>query len=179
MVKKNTTKTKMDKTTSGIIIYLISSLNGVLGKTHLQKLIFLADLLASKKFNKPITKMKYIRYTHGPYSQSLGEYVKCLVSGNFIEERRFPFISNPNKRYSRFYDKKKTDVKNFLVESIGAEKMLLIDEIVQSYGNKSLQQVLDFVYSLEEVKDAKFDSPIKLAKDIKVKDVEPTDEVPF
>jgi len=171
--------TELDKVTSGVMIYFVSYLNGVLGKTHLQKLLFLTDLLASKKFNEPITKMKYIRYTHGPYSRSLNDYIDNLVSNELIEERQFPMMSNPDRHYSRFYEKKKTNVKDFLIENVGPEKMLLIDEVAQSYGNKSLQEVLDFVYSLEEVKEANFDSPISLAKDIKSSDDEPSDGVPF
>ena len=156
---------ELDQVTSIVMYYFVSALNGVLGKTHLQKLIFLTDLLASKRFGQPITKMKYVRYTHGPYSKDLDSYIEKLVSSGLIEQRQFPMFSNPEHYYSRFYQKQIVDSKDFLVQAVGAEKMLLVDEVSQSYGNKSLQQVLDFVYSLEEVKDADFDSPIKMAQE--------------
>lgn len=170
---------ELDKITSVVMYYFVSELNGVLGKTHLQKLMFLADLLASKKFKEPITKMSYVRYTHGPYSRDLNAYIQRLTSTELIEERQFPMISNPMNHYSRFYVKKLVDAKSLLIKEIGADKMLLLDEVAQSYGNKSLQQVLDFVYSLEEVKTAGMDSPIKMAQEIKEQPVEDIDDIPF
>jgi len=170
---------ELDKVTSLVMYYFVSVLNGVLGKTHLQKLMFLADLLASKKFGEPITKMKYIRYAHGPYSRDLNSYIEKLVSSDLIEERQFPIISNPINHYSRFYRKQIVEAKDYLVKEIGAEKMLLVDEVSQSYGNKSLQEILDFVYSLEEVTRANFDSPIKLAQEIGSAPEEEIEDIPF
>lgn len=171
---------KLDKITSAIMYYLVSSLDGVLGKTHLQKLLFLTDLLASKKYGEPLTKMNYIRYTHGPYSNDLNDYIKDLISSNLVEERQFPMMSNPKKHYSRFHCKRMINAKDFIIKKIGADKMLLINEVVQSYGNKSLQEVLDFVYSLEEVANADFKSPIKLAQEIKPKaSSNEEDDIPF
>ncbi len=174
------TQNELDKVTSIVMYYFVSALNGVLGKTHLQKLMFLVDLLASKKFGQPITKMNYVRYTHGPYSRDLNSYIEKLVSSELIEERQFPMISNPDNHYSRFYRKQIVDAKDYLVKEIGAEKVLLVDEVAQSYGNKSLQEVLDFVYSLEEVKGAGFTSPIKMAQEI-VPEVseEEVEDIPF
>lgn len=166
---------ELDKTTSVVMYYFVSALNGVLGRTHLQKLMFLADLLASKKFKEPITKMNYVRYTHGPYSKDLNAYIQKLTSTELIEERQFPMMSNPERRYSRFYIRRMVDAKGLLIKEIGAEKMLLLDEVAQSYGNKSLQQVLDFVYSLEEVKNADMESPIKMAQSIDSKPDEDID----
>ncbi len=164
---------QMDRITALIMYYFVTALNGVLGKTHLQKLMFLTDLLASKRFGEPISKMSYVRYTHGPYSRDLDTYIEKLVKSELVEERKFPMFNNPENYYYRFYRSKVFDAKDYLVQNIGAEKMLLIDEVAQSYGNKSLQEVLDFVYGLEEVKDATFESPIELAKTIKS---EPTEE---
>lgn len=154
-----------DKVTSAIMYYMISSLNGVLGKTHLQKLLFLSDLLSSKKFGEPVTNMKYIRYTHGPYSKDLDEYILTLTSKDLIEEKQFPMLSDLSKHYSRFYVRKIIKIKDYISEKIGPDRMLLVDEVVQSYGNKSLQEVLDFVYGLEEVSGAQFESPITIAID--------------
>lgn len=177
--KSHRETSQLDKVTSAVMYYFISSLNGVLGRTHLQKLLFLSDLLASRKFGQPITKMKYVRYTHGPYSKSLDDYIEGLTSSELIEERRFPILTGPEKYYSRFYQNKMSNVKDFLVQNIGPEKMLLVDEVSQSYGNKSLQDVLSFVYSLEEVKNVKFDSPIKMAQEIRPVEEELDDDIPF
>jgi len=178
MATQKAPKLTTDKVTSALMYYFIYSLNGVLGKTHLQKLMFLSDLLASKKFNGPISKMKYVRYTHGPYSWALDDYINGLKEKEYIEQREFPITTDPRKSYSRFYLNKKVDVKTFLLTKLGAAKMLLIDEIVQSYGNKSLQEVLDIVYSLEEVKRTKHETPIQLAQKMQHSE-EDMDDIPF
>lgn len=171
--------TGIDSVTQMIMYYFISRLNGVLGHTHLQKLLFLTDLLATQRFDEPITKMNYVRYNHGPYSKNLNDYIQKLVSSELVVEKRFSFYNNPDSSYYRLYDAKKADIKTQLYKTIGPEKTLLVDEVVQSYGNKSLQQVLDFVYSLEEVKDAKFDSPIRMIKEYGEKYSTDDEDIPF
>jgi len=128
--------TGIDSVTQMIMYYFISRLNGVLGHTHLQKLLFLTDLLATQRFGEPITKMNYVRYSHGPYSKNLNDYIQKLVTSELISEKSFPYYKDPQTSYYRLYDLKKADIKTQLVKTIGAEKTLLVDEVVQSYGNK-------------------------------------------
>lgn len=181
--RKKSTAIELDKTTSALMYFFIWSLNGVLGKTHLQKLMFLSDLLASKKFKTPISKMNYIRYTHGPYCRDFDSYIEKLTKDKLIEERVLPMFSDPSKTYSRFYinNTMNINIKKHILSMLGQDKAMLLDEVVQSYGNKSLQEVLDFVYSLEEVKDAQFESPIDMAKKYtsQASDDEELDDIPF
>ena len=44
---------------------------------------------------------------------------------------------------------------------------MLLDEIADSYGNASLQEVLDVVYGLETVKKSELRKPLEMAKIIK------------
>src|SRR3989344_7911529 len=111
---------KLDPTTLRVIYYFIERLNGILGKTHLQKMLFLADLLATKKFKEKITKLDYKKYTYGPYSEVINDYVSDLEGKGIIEGREFPLMSGDGN-YFRYYTKGPASVKNKLIEDLGAE----------------------------------------------------------
>jgi len=157
---------QLDKTTLAIVLYFIEELNGVLGKTHLQKLLFLSDLIAVKKFKKQFTKLEYEKYKFGPYSNAVNAYVNYLKGKDLIEIRKFSFLSDKSKTYIRYYRNKKSSIKNFLQQKLGADRLLALNDIISSYGNMSLQDVLDIVYELELVKKSKPCTPLNIAKDI-------------
>lgn len=164
MANQKQVGTKFDKRTLSIILYLISRLNGVLGKTHLQKLLFMTDLISSKRFQEKMTAIEYKRYLHGPYSSQLDDYTDFLIKEGLIESKELPFISNPSKKYFRYYSKKPVAIKQSLLKNLGSEKMLLIDDVIGSFGNMSLKDVLEVVYNLQIVKDSKMDKPLEMAK---------------
>lgn len=165
--KQPKNKTEFDKATSLVILYFIEKLNGVLGKTHLQKMLFLTDLLATKNFKNKITAIDYKKYTFGPFSEQLDAYTSMLKERNLIQIREFPFISEPEKTYTRFYLAKKINSKSALLKVLKPEQVLLIDEIVNSYGNLSLQEVLDIVYDFQIVKNSKQNNPLDMAEEFR------------
>lgn len=154
----------LDKNTLGVIFYFISRLDGILGKTHLQKLLFLTDLLSMKKLKTKITSIEYKRYKHGPYSAELEKYTNHLINLDYIEAKEFPLLSNNTKKYTRYHLKKHISIKENLLKSLGPEKLLVIDEVTDSFGNLSLQNLLDIIYNLPIVKNSKMDSLLDIAK---------------
>ena len=150
-------KNNLDKTTLTIILYFIEKLHGVLGKTHLSKLLFLTDLLSIKKFNKPLSDLKFIKYHYGPYSKEIDKYLEKLKEKEYIEIKEIPFINETNF-YTRYYSNKKVPINSIILEALegNSEKKTLLDEVISSFGNISLQQLLDIVYSLQIVKEAKY-----------------------
>jgi uncharacterized protein YwgA len=157
----------LDKNTLLVVLYLIERLNGVLGKTHLQKILFLTDLIATKKTDEQITVLDYKKYHYGPFSSELQEYTKELEKKGLVTEKEFPFASDSSKKYTRYYFAKEgTSAKPQLLKSIGNEKIMIIDEIVSSYGNMSLQEVLDIVYKLQLVEKTEKNKPLNMAKGI-------------
>ena len=149
-------KNNLDKITLTIILYFIEKLNGVLGKTHLSKLLFLTELLSIKKFKEPLTDLEFVKYHYGPYSGRINEYLQNLKEKGYIEIREIPFTNEP-KVYTRYYSNKKAPINKFIFEALDgdSEKKTLLDEIINSYGNISLQQLLDIVYSIQIVQNAK------------------------
>jgi uncharacterized protein YwgA len=162
----------LDKNTLIVILYLIEKLNGVLGKTHLQKMLFLIDLLSVKKFKTPITSLQFEKYHYGPFCNEVDSYVAKLEEKGYVEKREIPIINSEGKTYFRFYFRSKDTSKKLLSEKIDSDRIVLLDDIISSYGNISLQQILDVVYSLETVKKSSSHTPLEMAKIIEDDDEE-------
>lgn len=155
---------KLDKITLVVILYLIERLNGVLGKTHLQKMLFLVDLLSVKKFKKPITSLEFEKNHFGPFSYEVSSYIDHLEQKGLIAVKEFPFSNGEPKTYVRFYYNNKSSMKKVLFQEVDTEKIVLLDDIISSYGNVSLQEILDVVYKLESVKNSDLHKPLEMAK---------------
>lgn len=157
---------QLDKTTLVVILYLIERLNGILGKTHLQKMLFLSDLISSKRYKEKITSLEYEKYHFGPYASELDTYTSELETRGLIEKKEYNFTSDNTKTYTRFYKKLPESIKPQLIKSLKPpEKVILLDEIIDSYGNLSLQEVLDIVYQLEIVKSTEKNTPLEFARE--------------
>lgn len=163
---------KLNKTTEKIIFYYINRLNGVLGKTHLQKLLFLTDLISIKRTRESITSLEFVKFHYGPYSEEVEKYTELLENKKFIETRTFPYINEKGKQstYYRYYSQNRDprEIRNLLFSEIGSDKLSILDEIVSSYGNISLQDLLDIVYGYQMIKNAKpMETLLKNAKKVK------------
>lgn len=173
--KRKPDQQKLDKITLVTILYFISSLDGVLGKTHLQKLLFLTDLIATRKFKKKITVIDYKLYHFGPFSDEIAAYTTHLEKKELITIREYPFTTDPNKTYTRFYIRKPMNVKKKLIGLVGADKFIVLDDVVKSFGNMSLQNVLDVVYNLQIVSEATQNKPMTFAGTITEEELEDTE----
>ncbi|ADM28469.1 conserved hypothetical protein [Ignisphaera aggregans DSM 17230] len=128
-----------------IVLYTISRYAAIAGRgisrIRLMKLLFLADYIYKKRFNKKLTNAKWIMWLFGPFSKDILNVLDELeVKGKVIIED----VDGIGIFYST-YERVRLDdeVKN------------IIDEVIREYGVKSLEQLLQDVYSLREVKEAK------------------------
>ena len=158
-------KIQLDPLTLKIILFFIDQLDGVLGRTHLQKLLFLTDLLSSKKLNKQLTNLDYTKFHFGPYSKKVQDYVKALETKGLIKEREYTFLSDTNKKYSRFIISRKTGIREKLLEELGPDTFVMLDDVAKSFGNMTLNELLDFVYSLQMVKTSEKNEKLDTTKD--------------
>lgn len=158
---------KIDKTTLVIILYIIQRLDGILGKTHLQKLLFLINLRAYKRFKNPLLKLEFEKYKYGPFSYQVDHYIDSLETKNLIRSKETTY--NGDKKYVRYYCSSKfSNIKEYLSENIelNSKEITLLDEVIDSYGSISLRDLLDIVYSLPSVKKTEYCQPIEVAKKI-------------
>lgn len=167
MIEQNN---KLSQVTCLLIMYYIERLNGVLGRTHLQKLLFFTDLIATKNFTEKITALEFKKYDHGPFAQELENYIKYLTNKKYIDTREYEFANGSATKYYRYYlGENKKNVKPMLQKHIGADKMIVVEDVINSYGNMSLQDLLDIVYSLEVVKGTEYNTPMALVTNNKEK----------
>jgi len=156
----------LDKITLAIILYFIEKLNGILGKTHLQKILFLLNLLSTKRLKKPLAKLEFEKNKFGPYSYEVNNYVQELLDKKAVSIESFSFIDkdgNPKKGI-RYYFSNSPSSKEFLMENLNPKEMVLLDNVIESYGNLSLRDLLDIVYSLPTIKETKLRHPLEMAK---------------
>lgn len=138
---------ELDKTPklNSIIYYLVKSLPNRLNRTKLVKLVFLIDKLAKEKNGKTITGLEYIFLLYGPFADEIVDSVELMDDHEIKETKNrdgsfsYSIANNPRFEPLEFLDNKEKDI---------------LFEIIEEYGYKSLREILDYVYGLEEIKDA-------------------------
>ncbi len=134
-----------------VLIALMSKLDGAKYKTELIKLCFILDYKYCQEFKKSDgpTTVKYVKYNYGPYSASFIEAFNILKEEGIISEVGLQFGEGLEL------------IKNIEVH-ISDDIQEMIKKVVAEYGNRSLREMKDFIYNLEEFKKTEFGSPIVL-----------------
>ena len=134
-----------------ILVALMSKLASAKYKTELIKLCFILDYKycqTSHKESGPTT-VKYVKYNYGPYSDSFVEAFELLKREGVILEVGLPFGEG-------FELVKPLDI------NISSDILKLLENVVAEYGNRSLREMKEFIYGLEEFKNTEFGKPIVL-----------------
>ncbi|GEM_PF-999697 len=138
-----------------VVFYILLRL-GKTGKTKLVKLLFLIDRELSRK-GESIFKEPFKKYYYGPYNPEIEKVLDSLETKGLIEisvkellfDEGFKFEIRPSRYISpenlEFVKKNRYD----------------IDKIIDNLGRKTLDEILEEVYSLEEVRNTGFNEPIK------------------
>ncbi len=138
----------MDEITKNeqIIKFIIERLSGELGRTHLLKLIYLADYHSRRLFGKPISTFDYSWYQHGPFDKEFYRNIKDLDT-TYIREYVVDF---PSYRGYVFHDVP-VQVK---YKDLSVQEIYVLEYIVRTYGKVSLQTLLDeVVYKTEPMEE--------------------------
>jgi len=134
--------------------YILEKVDNI-SKTKLIKLLFLADrsFLKTNKADLSITGFRYVRYFYGPYSVEIEDVVGSLSIKGLIEYRKH--ITPKDEVYLI----SKTD-KKVKFEHLKEEEKKTLAKIAEEFGSKSLPEILDKIYDLDEVKRAEFGDEI-------------------
>ena len=124
-----------------LLLQLISNSKSVLGRTRLQKMVFLAE----KEEDTPFS-LSFSKYYYGPYSSELQDTIDSMVASELVQEESY---STPTG--DEGYKYTLTPHGAALLEQIGTgisrgEKKG-IDRIVRKYSHMPLRELLDHVYS--------------------------------
>lgn len=150
---------KFNKNTQ-LIKFIIENLTGQLGRTHLIKLIYLADYHSRRLFGKPVSTFNYYYDKQGPFDKELYSCIECLK--NYIREDEINF---PCYKGYLFHNLP----KKMEYAQLTHYDTYILDYVINTYGKTNLQSLLeDVVYKtepmLEVVKKRAFKS--KLPMDI-------------
>jgi uncharacterized protein YwgA len=126
-----------------LILYLVTRYYRVTGKgigrTKLMKLVFLVDYLHWKRFGKRLLDVKWVKYLYGPFSKAV------LDALDELEREGVIGIVELDKGiilYTALYNNIK----------LSEEAKKIVDEVVENFGKLSLDELLQYVYSLDEVR---------------------------
>lgn len=129
-----------------LVLYVVSkyvSKTGYgIGRVRLMKILFLVDYLHSKRFGCKLTNIEWRLWLFGPFSREVFDALDELeLSGELVLER--------TERGGLFYYTMMKPAK------LGEEVERFVDEIINQYGLKPLEELLEEVYSIEEIRSAR------------------------
>lgn len=137
----------MKRKTYAAMLYIIQ-LSSKIGRTRLVKMLFLSDYNAKEVLGHTITDLSYKRYHYGPYSEDIISALKKM-GGYEIKEKTFR-----SRHGGRGYSYVEGDNPRIDTSSLNSREKEVIEEVVNNYMNKSLDELLEDVYSLDEVDNA-------------------------
>lgn len=141
-----------------LILYFSSNKKIVeLGKTKLYKLIFFVDSHAYRQYGHTITGDKYLKFPMGPVPFSVSSILQEMelsseikisevLKGNYFMTIYSPLV-RPN------------------LNVFSEEEKLIINNVVEKYGNMSRQELINLSHQMESWISANDYSEIDLSKD--------------
>jgi|Deesub1362A_J573_1020465.scaffolds.fasta_scaffold01370_22 uncharacterized phage-associated protein len=136
-----------------VIYYLVKKLGPNLTRTKLVKLLFLIDYIAKKGkkygIGRSITGTKYYYYHYGPFSREIIDTLREMQGYEIVETD----IGRPEE-FSSYYIYMEGYRPRIKID-FPPEEQKIIDLVCDKYGYYSLNDLLEIVYSLEEMKKAK------------------------
>lgn len=130
-----------------IFKFIIERLSGRLGRTHLLKLVYLADYHFHKLAGKSISTFKYTWYQHGPFDSSFYDDIDSLEKGTYIEEKEVYF---PTCCGYVFHD----TPSRMVYDKLSTQDLYILEYVIKTYGKADLQALLDeVVYKTEPMKE--------------------------
>ena len=114
--------------------------------TKLSKILFLVDYEYYKTYNRQLSDFTYRRYFYGPYPVEIHDTISNLLAVSIIG-----YTSQPVHYYITH--------ENFLFNLkpyLSNEEREFIQKIVDKYTNKSFDDIMEEIMSIDEIKEAKF-----------------------
>jgi len=146
-----------DEKLKSIIFNIVQRLPNNITRTKLVKLLYLIDLRYAEINNKSLTGLTYYSYYFGPYSEDIINATNKL-KGYEIEE--VSSISLEGREYYLYSPGRNPRwVTPFALQD---DEVEIIDQVITEHGDKSLDEILEYVYNNEPYKNCKKGKPIPL-----------------
>jgi hypothetical protein len=115
-------------------------------RTHLVKLIYMADLFAREYLGSPLSTLNWYKYRHGPYDEAIEDAVAELIAAGLVEEKK--------DRWGRGLYKRLMDLHRPVPFDFTLGQAAVLDYVVTNYLKMSLDELLhDVVYETAPFKE--------------------------
>jgi hypothetical protein len=145
-MRREPSYTKLDSS----IVYLLSGLRSYPTRTKLVKLLYLADLLYSKKYGRTLTGVTYFSYFYGPYSDEIARSITKLKDADCIEEH--VGVGVEGQEYYLYSVKNDFEFPEGL---LGSSERKTLNKVITDYGDLDLDDILNIVYSTKPFHETK------------------------
>jgi len=126
-----------------LILYLITryyrATGKGIGRARLMKLAFLVDYLYWKCFGRRLLDVKWVKHLFGPFSKDV------LDALDELEREGIVGVVEIDKGITLY-----TALHNNVKLSEEAKK--IVDEVVERFGKLGIEELLNYVYNLDEVR---------------------------
>lgn len=118
------------------------------GRTQIQKYVYLADYEARRFFGKPISKVPYVWHHYGPYDKELPEKLDRLKKGDVIREMPMDLPGGLSGFRYRRGDKPAPF-------AFSPDELVVLQFVCDQYSDLPLKELLtEVVYATEPMKKA-------------------------
>jgi len=119
------------------------------GRTRLQKLVFLMQKRLEELGEDPLQSDDYefIAYDYGPFSKELYDDIDETIARNMVEDREEDLGEDKVKYDYEIQENGKQWVREQLSEEQAHRVLELAEEIKDEYGDVSLSDLIEEVYS--------------------------------
>jgi len=137
----------MTNKTKQLLAYIIKNYTQI-SITSLMKLSYIIDLVHISKTNKQISDFKYVRYTYGPFSYEIYDYLKSLIDcGVVIDSSDFTPMGDEFIIY-RF----NSDNEDFSFKDLDEEEIKTIDEVLDKLRGYGVRALTELAYRTKPMK---------------------------
>ena len=152
-------KRRLNKVQQMVIYYLLRLLGRPASRTEIVKLLFLVDLELVSRGKRPL--FHWIRWYYGPFSRDILDSLDILEENGLVETNR---IIDEHTLGFRRIEYRAIDVQNTRSVSSQLDHVirLSVEKVVKEWKNRSLEQLLSYVYSLPLVRGKKLGEVIEL-----------------
>jgi len=138
-----------------VIFYIVRRLPYNTTRTKLVKLLYLIDLYYAKSKKRSLTGLTYRSYYFGPYS---GQIINAINKLKGYEIEEYSNISLDGREYYLY--RPGMNPRWEAPPTLKYEEERAIDKVISEHGNKSLDEILKYVYNTAPYKNCKKGRPI-------------------
>ena len=145
-------------TRQAVAYYLLKRVGRPVSRTEIVKMLFLVDLELARKGYKPL--FRWIRWYYGPFSRDILDALDALEEQNLVDVERLIDLSTLEVRKIEYAVAKNIDVSSQLNPDI----RLAVEKVAMEWRESSLRDLLNYIYSLPEVRGKKLGEVIEIER---------------